>query len=100
MEGVPCPVDDGLQQLVPRPRGRREASDVVDEAQLVELGAIGDVSADRGRGRCSPPSRYVLHGRSSLGHAHHHTRVGTVAPLEGCGPVVAGLRYRQAGRAA
>ncbi len=94
MEGVPCPVDDGLQQLVPRSRGRREAGDVVDEAQVIELVAHAELGGGRGRG--SFPSRPVAHGRSSLSHVHHLTRVGTVVPQDGCGPVVARLRYRQA----
>ena len=37
VERVAGPVDDRLEQLVPRPRGRREARDLVQEPQLVEL---------------------------------------------------------------
>ena len=37
MEHVAGPVDDGLEQLVPRPGGRRQAGDLVQEAQLLEL---------------------------------------------------------------
>ena len=37
MQHVPGPVDDGLEQLVPRPGGRRQPGDLVQEAQLFEL---------------------------------------------------------------
>ena len=37
MERIARPVDDGLQQLVPGPRGRREPRDLVEEAQLGQL---------------------------------------------------------------
>ena len=37
VERVAGPVDDGLEQLVPRPGGRREARDLVEEAELLEL---------------------------------------------------------------
>ena len=37
VERVAGPVDDGLEQLVPRPGGRREARDLVEEPELLEL---------------------------------------------------------------
>ena len=55
MEHVAGPVDDGLEQLVPGPRGRREPGDLVQEPQLLELvgGAPrrGTAGARRGRAR-------------------------------------------------
>ena len=50
MEHVAGPVDDGLEQLVPRSGGRRQAGDLVQEAQLFELvaapcGLDGDAPA-------------------------------------------------------
>ena len=50
VEHVPGPVDDGLEQLVPRPRRRREAGDLVEEAELLEL-VVGGARA------ASAPSR-------------------------------------------
>ena len=37
VERIAGPVDDGLEQLVPRPRRRREAGDLVEEPELLEL---------------------------------------------------------------
>ena len=60
VEDVPGPVDDGLEQLVPRPGGRGEARHLVQEAELFELivgrrGGIGRPSTrapdDRSDGR-------------------------------------------------
>ena len=79
VEHVAGPVDDGLEQLVPRPRGRREARDLVQEAELLELvGAARRrprwARPDPGRrrigrwiGRSSRPSPYKRRERSSAG---------------------------------
>jgi hypothetical protein len=83
MEGVPCPVDDRLQQLVPRSGGGRETGYVMDEPELVEL--VGR------RGRQWP--RVGVVGGGTVGHVHHMTRVGTVPASKGCGTVAAWLRY-------
>ena len=77
VERVAGPVDDGLEQLVPRPGRRRKARDVVEEAQLVELlclaGSRGDV-AFRG------------------GHQGHDTSVGAESLAKGCGRVEREMR--------
>jgi len=41
VEGIARLVDDGLEQLLPRPGGRRHAGDAMQEPQLVELLACG-----------------------------------------------------------
>jgi hypothetical protein len=83
MQGVPRPVDDGLQQLIPCSGRGREARDVVDEAELVELvGARGRTGRRLGFGALI-----------STSHVHHHTRVGTGPVGKGCGRVAAWLRY-------
>ena len=53
VERVAGPVDDRLEQLVPRPRGRRQARDLVEEPQLLELvgGARGAQLVARPRSR-------------------------------------------------
>ena len=78
MERVAGPVDDGLEQLVPGPRGRREAGDLVQEAELLELvgGAIGEVVAGTARSRRAGGARTRI-GRSS--------RASRYKPTEGCG---------------
>ena len=48
VERVAGPVDDRLEQLVPGPRGRGQAGDLVQEAQLLEL-VGGALRARRGR---------------------------------------------------
>jgi len=67
VERVASPVDDGLEQLVPRPRRRRQAGDVAKEPELVELGALSCVSRV-GFGR-----RHVDHD-TSLGVDHRRNR--------------------------
>ena len=52
VQHVPGPVDDRLEQLVPRPRRRRQAGDLVQEAQLFEL-----VVGVRGRHARALPAR-------------------------------------------
>ena len=47
MKRVAGPVDDRLEQLVPRPGGRREAGDLVEEAQLLELLRLARVAPGR-----------------------------------------------------
>ena len=93
MEGVPRPVDDRLQQLVPCARRRRKTGDVVDEPELVELIALGTRLDDVVRAP-GGTSTSVLHAGSLRRHAHHLTRVGTAQPEEGCDAVAARLRYR------
>ena len=81
VERVAGPVDDGLEQLVPRPRRRREPGDLVQEAELLEL--VGGLLA-----RARSPTRAgraVWHGRGrDARHGHHHTSL-----RKGCGPKVA-----------
>jgi hypothetical protein len=97
MEGVTRAVDDRLQQLVPGPRRGREAGDVPDEAQLLELVALA--ARIRDLGSClHGPSTSLAHARCLVHHVHHLTRVGTRGPAEGCGAVAAWLRYWRADR--
>ena len=108
MEGVARPVDDRLEQLVPGARGRRQAGDIVDESQLIELvgrgqlvgavprrtvrvGVAGRAGSARRGGRA-----IAAHGRSIGCHGRHDTRVGKVAAAKGCGRVLARLRKRPA----
>lgn len=100
MEGVTCAVDHRLQQLIPRPRRRREAGDIVDEAQLVELVALPTSARDDLRAANGRPATSLLPARNLVHHAYHLTRVGTGRPAEGCGAVIAWLRYRPADRLA
>ena len=89
VEHVARPVDDGLEQLVPRPRGRGEARDLVQEAELLEL--VG-----RSPGRHDTISRTGRAGGWGRGrdarHRHHHTSLRNGCGREGCGAVVAGAR--------
>ena len=70
VERVAGPVDDGLEQLVPRPRGRREARDLVQEAQLLELvrrrPSTSRAGASAGDGRATGARRWTRgsHDRS------------------------------------
>ena len=100
MERVPRAVDDGLQQLVPRARRRRQPRDVADEPELLEL-RPGRHRVRGARARCAGlAARGYMHARVSLYHVHHPTRVGTVAPQKGCDPVAPRLRYRPPQRGA
>ncbi len=89
VQHVPGPVDDGLEQLVPRPGGRRQPGDLVQEAQLFEL-----VVRVRLRGAGASPTRDA--GRSGRGsdarHGHHHTSLEKGCGLDGCDPVAARTR--------
>ena len=84
VECVAGPVDDGLEQLVPRSRGRREARDLVEEAELLEL---------------------VRLRRSRLGlafrcrHRGHDTSVRAGSAAEGCGSGQARMRNGDGGTA-
>ena len=84
VQHVPGPVHDGLEQFVPRPRGRRQARDLVQEEQLFELivgvrGRHARALAARGAGR---------RGRGAdAGHGHHDTSVEKGCGQDGCGPV-------------
>ena len=66
MEDVAGPVDDGLEQLVPRPRGRGQARDLVQEAQLLELvlgrlrAVIARRASDRRAGRAGGGTRIAM----------------------------------------
>ena len=84
VQDVPGPVDDGLEQLVPRPGRRREAGHLVQEAELFELvvGGRGGI----GRPRTAPRTRLAgLRGAGSdARHGHHHTSLE-----KGCGRKVA-----------
>jgi hypothetical protein len=93
MEGVPRPVDDGLQQLVPCSGGRREAGDVIDEPELVELVGL----------RGSHRSRIVVGGSWSAGNVHHLDKgrngSGFTRLRDGCGLVALRPgRWRAPGR--
>lgn len=72
MEGVARPVDDRLEELVPRSGGRGEARDVVQEAQLLELIRL-----------LQPRVRFDVGGR----HVDHDTSVEKEGPAEGCDSV-------------
>ena len=90
MERVAGPVDDRLEQLVPRPRGRREPGDLVQEAELLEL--VGGRSAAARR-----PARRgagVARGRGERRGARGSSRPSRYKPTEGRGPrkVAAGSR--------
>ena len=61
MQDVPGPVDDGLEQLVPRPGGRGEARHLVQEAELFEL-IVGGARGHR------PPSTRAPDDRSDGRH--------------------------------
>ena len=84
VQHVPGPVDDGLEQLVPRPRGRRQPGDLVQEAQLFEL-----VVGVRRRHAGAPSTRRAGRCRrgSDARHGHHHTSLEKGCGQEGCGPV-------------
>ncbi len=78
MERIPRPVDDGLQQLVPGARGRRQSRDLVQEAKLFELVGSGE-RLDRVLRPWGPSSsRYK--GRKGCGHR----RLRSLSSL-GCG---------------
>ncbi len=77
VERIAGPVDDGLEQLVPRPRGCREARDLVQEAELRELIRLLETRA-----------RVDVRGR----HVDHHTSVEKERPVEGCGGVMGVVR--------
>ena len=75
VERVPGAVDNRLEQLVPRSRGRREAGDLVEELELLELGR-----AAFGRG---------FRDRVGRGHGIHDTSLGTERRPKRCGGVAA-----------
>ena len=77
VERIAGAVDDGLEQLVPRPRGRREARDLVQEAELRELIRLLQARA-----------RVDVRGR----HVDHDTSVEKERPVEGCGGVLGAVR--------
>jgi hypothetical protein len=83
MERVARPIDDRLEELVPRARGRRQARHVMDEVELVEF-----------LRRPHEVRPLVAHGLSVRCHRHHLTRVGKVAVAKGCDGVLPGLRKR------
>ena len=90
MERVARPVDDRLQQLVPRPRRRRQAGDVVQEAQLVRPLRWPDLGGSRERVGWGRSARDA--GLRLRRDGRHRTRVGKVAVAKGCGAVPARLR--------
>ena len=69
-------VDDGLEELVPGLRGRREARDAVKEPELIELLRTGHVDHIR------------------LRHGDHDTKVRSATGAIGCGGVERMLRLR------
>lgn len=93
MERVTRAVDDGLQQLVPRPGRGREPGDSVDEAELIELIALTPPAGRVRRPSVGTSLATLVDARALLHHAHHLTRVGSHKPGEGCRGVAAGLRY-------
>src|SRR6266508_3521555 len=78
MERVARLVDDRLQELVPRPRGRHEASHAMEEAQLVELLRL--------------PFRGATRIEVEAGHDRHDTSLENNRPADGCGAVAAPTR--------
>ena len=77
MEHVAGPVDDGLEQLVPGPRGRRESGDLVKEAQLFEL--VGGAPRAASDGRPGADARSARGCGTDGRHGHHHTSLRKVA---------------------
>ena len=78
-ERVAGAVDDRVEELVPRPGGRRQSRDMVEEAETLEL--------LRGRRRIEVAGR----------HRGHDTRVRRRDPDRGCGTVAARARNGDAG---
>ena len=101
MEGVARPVDDRLQQLVPGARGRRQARDIVEEAQLVEL--VGPARSAGPRAMASSTGgRSVAGGRRSAPVVDRSSS-SRYKGRKGCGRrrlrrVLARLRQRPASR--
>src|SRR5439155_20517559 len=98
MERVPRAVDGGLKEFVPGARGRGEAGDLMEEAQLRQL-VRGGQRLRPGRRRSASAGRWARRGGRlpSGGHVHHLTRVGKVAAEKGCGAVLPRLRKRWGG---
>ena len=89
VEHIAGPVDDGLEQLVPGSGGRRQAGDLVQEAQLLEL-VDGTVRARRGRAGIL---RAGGRGRGSDGrHGRHDTSLRNGCGPEGCDRVATRTR--------
>ena len=109
MEHIAGPVDDGLEQLVPGSCGRRQAGDLVQEAQLLEL-VSGALRARRGRARnpsCGragtrirrssrssryKPTEWLRRGRLRAGRDSDAERASPDAPPEPFGGVRRGRR--------
>ena len=97
VEHVAGPVDDGLEQLIPRPRGRRESGDLVQEAELLEL----VVGVRRRPGSARREWHLGSAGRGlDVRHGHHDTSLRKGCGRDGCGPVVARARNGARERAA
>ena len=85
-ERVAGAVDDGLEELLPRPRGRRETEELVEEAELA-----GGVALVRGRDLVRP----IAAGGFGAGpvverrHGEHDTSLGVAATFDGCSGVPA-----------
>ena len=114
VEHIASPVDDGLEELVPGPGRRRQAGDLVEEAELFEL--VGRARRQRRAGTRPVRARPALRawpirgggwpsgvgdgirqlararGRVVRRHGDHHTSLRKVAVQNGCGPVAAGTR--------
>ena len=73
VERVAGPVDDRLEQLVPGPRRRREAGDLVEEAELLELIRLAGPRLGRVPVRSSGP-RYKRRGRTAVGRLRARVR--------------------------
>ena len=97
VQRVAGPVDHGLEQLVPCPRGRGEPRDLVQEAQLLELVRGGRrqaahiVSVHRRAGRMRAGALGAL--GCQIGHGDHDTSVGNERRPKGCDEVVRAVRY-------
>ena len=87
VQDVPGPVDDRLEQLVPRPRGRREARDLVQEAELFELIVGGRGGVGRLRRARRTTGAMGGTGRSDARHWHHHTSLEKGCGRKGCDAV-------------
>ena len=85
-ERVSGAVDDGLEELLPRPRGRREAEELVEEAELA-----GGVALVPGRDLVRPNAA----GGFGAGpvverrHGEHDTSLEVAATFDGCSGVPA-----------
>ena len=89
VEDIAGPVDDGLEQLVPRPGRRRQAGDLVEEAQLLEL--VGRRPAAAG---AAGPRRGGRAGRRCRTRTGRSSRASRYKPTEWLRPGKVAMRWR------